>query len=223
VWLAKQLGTLCHLSGERIELGVGIGGENPAEWAAAGVPKGERVGRTVELMRLLPALLSGEPVRHVGRHYDVDSPALLPAPERQPRLWMGGRAEGALRRAARLADGWLGLWVDVERLRTSNERLAECAREAGRPAPDTALVVPVLIEEDAASAEAGFARFTQLQYDSDYERFARWCIGGSVEEVAGRIVELNAAGASGFVLMSAAFDPLGELERLAEVRSILRG
>ncbi|WCB91808.1 F420-dependent glucose-6-phosphate dehydrogenase [Baekduia alba] len=223
VWLAKQLGTLAHLSGDRIEVGVGLGGENPAEWLAARVPPSERVGRTAELMKLMPALLSGQPVTHSGRYYSLDVPALRPAPERTPTLWMGGRSEGALRRAARLADGWLGLWVDEARLARSVADMAALAAEADRPAPATALVVPVIVQPDPAVAEQELTRFVAMQYGGDYQRFARWCVSGSVDAVAERLSRLAAAGATGFVLMPAARDPLADLEPLAAVRAAIRG
>lgn len=222
VWLAKQLGTLAALSGGRLEIGVGIGGENPAEWAAAGVPVDERVGRTSELLAILPGLLAGRPLEHSGRYYDFDAPALLPAPERVPKVWVGGRSDGALRRTAQLADGWLGLWVDEERLARSVATMREAASEAGRPLPESALVVPVVVEEDAARAREHFVHFAREQYGLEYERIERWGIAGSAATIAERLRSLADAGASGFVLMSAAADPLAEIDRLAEVRDHLR-
>jgi alkanesulfonate monooxygenase SsuD/methylene tetrahydromethanopterin reductase-like flavin-dependent oxidoreductase (luciferase family) len=222
VWIAKQLGTLAHLSGERLQVGLGIGGENPAEWAAAGVPKKQRVGRTVEIMEVLPKLLSGEPVSHSGRYYEFEAPALLPAPARRPSLWMGGRSEGALRRAAEHADGWLGLWVDERRMRESCAEMEPLAAAAGRPAPRAALVVPVLVEPDPAAAEAAFSRFVDAQYGIPFEKVSRWCLSGSAEQVAASLAGLREAGADGFVLMPAAADPLRALEGLAQVRSLLR-
>lgn len=221
VWLAKQLGTLAHLSGGRLGVGVGIGGENPVEWEAAGVPKRERVGRTVEILEVLPALLSGAELSHDGRYYEFEAPPLLPAPPRPPRLWMGGRSEGALRRAATLCDGWLGLWVDEARMRSSVGQLAEMAAAAGRPAPSAALVAPVLVEADPEAAQAGFSRFLDLQYGLPYERIGRWCLGGEAAAVAARLRGLVEAGCGGFVLMPAAADPLASLEGLAEVRALL--
>ncbi|HEY2715372.1 MAG TPA: LLM class flavin-dependent oxidoreductase, partial [Solirubrobacterales bacterium] len=221
-WLAKQLGTLAALAGERVELGVGIGGENPEEWAAAGVPRSERVGRTVEMVALLRALLAGEPVRWEGRYYGLESPALLPAPARQPRLWMGGRSEGALRRVGELADGWLGLWADERRLRESVAAIARIAAAAERPAPAAALVVPVLVEPDPTRAEQRLREFVAIQYGIELERVSRWCLAGDADSLAASLRSLAAAGADGLVLMPASADARGELESLAELRALLR-
>ncbi|MFC7719195.1 LLM class flavin-dependent oxidoreductase [Nonomuraea recticatena] len=62
VWAAKQIATLQYVSGGRLVLGVGSGG-GPAQWAAAGVPYGERGRRTDTALELLPHLLAGEATR----------------------------------------------------------------------------------------------------------------------------------------------------------------
>jgi alkanesulfonate monooxygenase SsuD/methylene tetrahydromethanopterin reductase-like flavin-dependent oxidoreductase (luciferase family) len=221
VWLAKQLSTLAVLSGERIQIGVGIGGENPEEWKAAGVPRAERVARTAELTALLPRLLSGEAVSHAGPSYSFEAMPLLPAPRVRPPIWMGGRSSGSLERAAALADGWLGLWVDEERLAASVRTIARQAEVAGRPRPQAALVVPVCIDEDEARCAASFADFARLQYGIDYARIARWCVGGSVARVRDRLRSLIAAGAEGLVLMPATAAPSSMLGGLAELRAAL--
>jgi alkanesulfonate monooxygenase SsuD/methylene tetrahydromethanopterin reductase-like flavin-dependent oxidoreductase (luciferase family) len=221
VWLAKQLATLAVLSGERIQIGVGIGGENPEEWKAAGVPPEERVARTVELTALLPRLLSGEAVSHAGANYGFEAMPLLPAPAVRPPIWMGGRSKGSLERAAALADGWLGLWVDEERLAASLRTIARQAAAAGRPRPRAALVVPVCVDEDEARCAAAFADFARLQYGIEYERIARWCVGGSVARVGDRLRSLLAAGAEGLVLMPATTAPSSMFGGLAELRAAL--
>src|ERR1700761_7827691 len=60
-WSAKQVATLQALSGNRLKLGVGIGGEFPVEYAAAEVPVKERGRRLDAALDVLPGLLSGQP------------------------------------------------------------------------------------------------------------------------------------------------------------------
>ena len=111
-WAAKQLATLQVLSGGRLRLGVGVGGEFPGEFTAAGVPRAQRGARLDAALRVLPELLAGRPVRHDDPALSLDSPALEPAVP-MPPLYVGGRGEPALRRAARSAEHWMPMWLDA--------------------------------------------------------------------------------------------------------------
>jgi alkanesulfonate monooxygenase SsuD/methylene tetrahydromethanopterin reductase-like flavin-dependent oxidoreductase (luciferase family) len=135
---------------------------------------------------------------------------------------MGGRSDEALKRAADHADGWLGLWADEARVRESADKLEALAVRAGRPTPTLALVIPVVVDDDAGRAAARLEQFVSSQYGLAYERVARWCIGGDEAAVAERLGSYVQAGVSGFVLMSAAADPLAELGQLAKVRELVQ-
>jgi alkanesulfonate monooxygenase SsuD/methylene tetrahydromethanopterin reductase-like flavin-dependent oxidoreductase (luciferase family) len=174
------------------------------------------------LLGVLPSLLSGQAVAHRGTHYSFSSPPLLPAPSAVPAFWIGGRSDAALERAAKYATGWLGLWADEDRVGQSAAKLAAFADESGRAAPRTALVIPVVVDSDARRAQTLLEQFVSSQYGLAYDRVSRWCVGGDTAAVAERLVSYRNAGVSGFVLMSAAADPLAELEALAEVRETLR-
>ena len=104
--VARQAADVDLLSGERFRLGVGIGW-NHVEYEALGqdfTTRGRRVGEQVELLRKF----WNEPlVSFVGQFDQIDRAALNPRPKRTIPIWMGGFAEVALRRAARLADGFI--------------------------------------------------------------------------------------------------------------------
>src|ERR1019366_2077647 len=100
-WAAKQLTTIDALSGGRLVLGVGVGGEFPEEFTAAGVPVAERGRRVDETLSVLPSLLTGRPVKHDGRVLSLDVPALEPAMARPPPIFLGGRSQRAMRRPVR--------------------------------------------------------------------------------------------------------------------------
>ena len=104
--VARQAADLDLLSGERFRLGVGIGW-NYVEYDALGqdfATRGKRVGEQVDLLRKFWT----EPlVSFSGRFDQVDRAALNPRPKRSIPIWMGGFAEVALRRAARIADGFI--------------------------------------------------------------------------------------------------------------------
>jgi probable F420-dependent oxidoreductase len=130
--LAKQAAAIDVLSGGRLRLGLGIGW-NDVEYEALGMnfhDRGRRFEEQIELLRLLWA----EPVLDFeGRWHRVTAAGLNPLPVQRPiPIWIGGSAEAALRRAARLADGYFpqrpleGGWP------RTIELIREWVREAGR-------------------------------------------------------------------------------------------
>lgn len=131
-WAAKQIGTLQMISGNRLQLGVGIGGYPPEEWAAAGRSITDRGRRTDLALGALPQLLSGQPtaVPDAGGAQLTLAP---PAP--MPPVWVGGGSPAALRRAARFGDGWLPAAVTLRQIADGVEQLRELSRAAGRPTP----------------------------------------------------------------------------------------
>src|SRR3954471_21315260 len=122
---AKQAVSLDRLSKGRLVLGVGVGWLE-SEFAAMGVPYRQRGRRTDEAIALLKAVCGS------------DSPDFLPKPVQRPHppLWIGGRSEAAVRRAARLGDAWHPSHLTVDELRRRIPELrAECER-ARRSADD---------------------------------------------------------------------------------------
>ena len=107
--VAKATASLDVLSGGRLLLGIGVGGEGEKDFQAAGVPRSERGARTDEAMGVLRALWRGGPVTHHGRFHAFTDVEIAPVPARPggPPLLVGGRSPSALRRAGRLGDGWL--------------------------------------------------------------------------------------------------------------------
>jgi len=219
-WAAKQLATIDALSGGRLQLGVGVGGEFPDEFAAAGVPVRQRGARLDETLSVLGDLLAGRPVDHQGTTLQLKVPALEPAMPRPPRIFVGGRGEPALRRAARFGDVWLPMWLSPERVAERSQRLAELAADLGRPAPATALLVGVRIDEDAGARREAEAHL-QGQYRLGLDVVERWTLLGSIDRVVEKLQSYRAAGVQEFLLMALGRDPLIQYERLAEVRSRL--
>lgn len=221
-WTAKQLIAIDALSGGRLRLGVGVGGEFPAEFTAAGVPLRERGARVDETLEVLPELLTGRPVAHDGRTVKLDVPALEPALAQPPPIYVGGRGDAALRRAARFGDAWLPMWLTPAKLAQRAELLGELATEQGRPRPTLALLVGVHVDDDLETARREAAGHLHGQYGMPLETVERWSALGSIERVLAYLEEHAAAGVQEFVLMPLASEPLRQYERLAEVSSRLR-
>ncbi len=213
VWIAKQLATLQLLASGRLVLGVGVGGENPVEWEVAGVPLRERGARTDSLLEALPDLLGGRPARVLG----LEIPPLRPAVP-MPPVWVGGRRDGALRRAARYGDGWLGAFLEAAEIPERRERLEAYAAELGRPAPAVGMSVFVNVTDRRAAGEEEAATFFQGLYRLPFERFRRFLLLGDEESVAEQIAAYTEVGVSTFVLVPVSRDPLAQYERHAAVR-----
>jgi probable F420-dependent oxidoreductase len=105
--VAKQAATLDVLSGGRLRLGIGLGWNEP-EYIALNENfknRGRRIEEQIEVLRLL---WTRPLVQFEGRWHTIPDAGLNPMPVQQPiPIWMGGTAEPALKRTARLADGWM--------------------------------------------------------------------------------------------------------------------
>ncbi|WP_308314328.1 LLM class flavin-dependent oxidoreductase [Streptomyces sp. GbtcB7] len=133
VWVAKQVATLQHISGDRMLLGAGAGNERHRDsWAAAGVSQRDRGRLTDEALRLLPDLITGKTVC-LGEPSSETQIRLSP-PGTMPPVIIGGMSSAALRRATSVGDGWYTL-APPERLPAARAQLERLAAANGRPTP----------------------------------------------------------------------------------------
>jgi probable F420-dependent oxidoreductase len=130
--VAKQAATVDVLSGGRLRLGVAVGW-NFVEYEALGedfTTRGRRIEEQIELLR---ALWSKELVTVKARWHRVTDAGINPLPVQRPiPIWMGGESEPVLRRAARLADGWMPHFRPGSEAQAVVDRLHGWVREAGR-------------------------------------------------------------------------------------------
>ncbi len=153
---ARAVATTDLLSNGRVILGAGIGWM-AEEFAAAGIPFGTRAARTEEIIPLLRRLWSEETIDADGEHVRFAPVHFQPKPPQGAALpiVLGGESPIALRRAARLCDGWLGTWHDPE---TARERVATLRRlVAASDRPDRPFEITVMLRPrdlDASRVEA---------------------------------------------------------------------
>lgn len=125
---AKELATIDWLSKGRLFPAVGVGVELPREFEASGVPFKERGRRTDEAIRVMRRLWSEDEVTHQGEFYTLDRITIFPKPwQRDLPIWIGGKSDAAVRRAARLGDGWIPSLITPDELRVGVDRVRELA------------------------------------------------------------------------------------------------
>jgi len=105
--VAKAVATASRLAGGRVALGVGAGWMKE-EFEVFGVDFATRGRRFDEAIAVLRAVWTGETVAFHGEHFDFPPLRVCPAPAAAVPIWIGGASPAALRRAARLGDGWVG-------------------------------------------------------------------------------------------------------------------
>lgn len=221
--VARQLADLQALAPGRLVLGVGVGGEDRHEYRICGVDPSTRGARTDESLVLLRRLLQGEPVTATGRFYPVTDAQVLPPAAGLP-IVVGGRSAAAVRRAALLADGWLGIWVSPERFRSVTAQVAEQAEAAGRPATGWrhGLQVWCGFGRTRESATRPLAVAMEAMYGTSFSSFARYSPAGTPQDVAETLLPYVEAGCSSFNLIPRADDRDDAVSGVAEVRRLLR-
>jgi len=205
VVLAHLVATVDRLAEGRLVLGVGIAGDTPAiraEFAAAGVPFEQRVGRMVRGLELCRALWSGEPVDWDGPYWEVRGQSLQPTPHRPggPPIWVGGSVAAALARAGRRYDGWFPVGGELDGFRSGLAAVHAAATDAGRdPAAVTgAVYVTLSIDDDAERAEAALGRFLGEYYapaPAAVMRRHQNCYAGPLDGAVAYLAAFAAAGA----------------------------
>jgi probable F420-dependent oxidoreductase len=152
VRLAKAAATLDVLCGGRLVMGVGVG-LIEKEMQAMGTPFTERGAYTDEAIAVMRALWSSDEPRFAGKYYRFEGMKFSPRPLQTPSipLVIGGVSRAAIRRAARLGDGWQPLGLSPEALAQGIATLRDEARACGRDAAK----IPVSIAMTLAAARAG--------------------------------------------------------------------
>jgi probable F420-dependent oxidoreductase len=213
---AKVIATLDRLSGGRIALGVGVGGEFPPEFEASGVPIGERGSRTDEGIEIMRRLWSEDAVKHEGRHFQFGPVSIDPKPLQPggPRILVGGRKAPSMRRAGRLGDGYISHMCDPQTFRSNLDSIAEHVRAAGRGevAFESVCFIFTGIHDDHDVAHARASEMLGRVYQTDFrEASKRYCLLGRAEDCLEQMQRFVDAGARHFVL-----SPLFEPERVFE-------
>lgn len=146
--VAKSTSTLGLLTNDRFALGVGAGWMQE-EFQAMGVEFKTRGKRLDESIEVLHKLWSGEMVEHHGDHFSFDPLLMCPVPEKRVPVWVGGISGIALRRAARIGDGWLGSGQTADEAVEILGKLKAYRKEYGRDGDPFQTIVPLVTPPNA--------------------------------------------------------------------------
>jgi probable F420-dependent oxidoreductase len=159
--LAKQLASVDVLADGRVDVGLGLGWA-PHEFAVVGAPYERRGARMAEYVACLRALWADDPVSFSGEFYDVPPARMLPKPVQRPAppILLGGTAGPALRRAGRIADGWISSSrADLTAVSDAIATIHGAAQEAGRDPSALRIVVRGVVQlGDEARTDEGERR-----------------------------------------------------------------
>ena len=217
VHLAKALATLDHLSGGRLDVGVGLGG-NPRIYGAFGLTSARRADRFAEGLRVMKRLWTEERVAFDGEFYKLQNASMETKPLQKPHppLWFGGHHPNALRRAVKLGDGFIGAGsVSTATFLDEAKLLRGLLEEAGRDPATFPLGKRVYIAVDRDRARAGrrLAEWFGAFYGKP-ELAAEVSVWGDPVECLDRLSEITAAGV-GFLMLNPVFDELEHLDQFA--------
>lgn len=189
VLLAKQLSSIDVLSRGRLIVGVGVGYVED-ELRALGASPNDRAAMTEEHMTVIRTLWSGQVVSFHGRWVSFADVQQSPRPLQQPGppVVVGGHVRGALRRAARIGDGWFGWELAPDEVRAARAVLTEASAETGRDPDELEITIapkpPFTPDAVKRFAEVGVdrlvlqpARFTGAEIDELIEHAGDELIG----------------------------------------------
>lgn len=216
--VAHQVATLDYLSRGRAILGVGLGRDH--DYPPFGVPLARRVRRFTESVELMKALWSGSNVTYRGEIFQLENGTLGTKPVQipHPPVWLGGHHPDAVRRAAVIADGWMGAGgSSTGAFAASVPVLRAAVDEAGRDLATFPISKRVFlsVHRDADVAKAEVHRWFSEVYRNPWLT-TEGGVYGTPEQVREQLEELVAKGAT-HLLLNPVTRYTEQVETLAEV------
>jgi probable F420-dependent oxidoreductase len=205
--VAKAFASLDYLSKGRIVMAVGTGA-NVADYALCGVPAESRGKRLDEGIEVLRAVWKNPKASYHGRFFNFDDVTIEPRPVARTNndsgtmdIWVGGRSDGALKRTARLADGFFASFQTPDEYATSMTKIRDYAAAYGRANAHIESGL-ILLCRIAGSREKALDEMQPMlkAMGRGAEQFMERSVFGSPEEVIGRMSEYAKHGLDKFVL-----------------------
>lgn len=224
VLVARQLSSMAQVAPGRITLGVGIGGEDAHEFEVCGINPRQRARRTDEMLKALSGLMTGKEVSYECEFFSFREARIHPAPNPRVPIVIGGRSQGALERAGRYGDGWLGIWTTPERYGERIRIVQDAARCAGRKSVNWnhGYQPWVCIDDNETRARERLAKRMQAVYRLPFERFERYAFYGSPERVADTLRAFSEQGCQYLNVMNVGDSPAESIHATARLCELMR-
>jgi alkanesulfonate monooxygenase SsuD/methylene tetrahydromethanopterin reductase-like flavin-dependent oxidoreductase (luciferase family) len=200
----------------RFIFGVGVGGEFPQEFEDCGVPHQERGRRANEAIENCRTLWREDHVTYRGKIFQLNDVTMLPKPVQPggPPIIVSGRSEAAMRRAARLGDGYMPYLFTPQRYAESLQHIHAIASEQKR---DMSRFTPyhmifIALGDTYAEARRQAAATLSQRYNQPFDNLVeRYCAMGTPQECVECLQRFVEAGARHLIL-----SPLGDSDRLGQ-------
>ena len=217
VHTAKSLATLDHLSGGRLDVGVGLGADQTV-YPAYGLASARRAARFTEGIRLMKRLWTEPRVTFEGEFWTLRDATMEPKPVQRPHppLWFGAHHPDALRRTAELGNAFMGAGsLSTAKFAEEVTLLRRFLADAGRDfdAFPIGKRVYIAVDRDAARAEKRLTEWFGAFYGRP-QLATEVSVWGPVEACLDGLVRVAAAGAR-LIMLNPVFDELEHLERFA--------
>lgn len=213
---AKVTSTLDVLSGGRLALGVGVGGEFPPEFEASGVPVAERGPRADEAIEILRKLWKEDGVAHEGKHFRFGPISIDPKPVQEggPPIIVGGRKAPSFRRAGQLGDGYISHMCSPAQFAKNLEIIRGHAARAGReqaPFEPMSFVFTVFDDSYEAALDRAAAMLERIYRVPFRDAAKKYCLLGRPEDCLEQMQRFVDAG-SRHIILSMLSDPVEAAE-----------
>ncbi len=206
VMMAKELISIDILSKGRLTASVGIGGDYPREFEALGVPMSERGRRANEGIEIMQKLWSGETFDYDGKIFQLKGADMQPGPYQKggPPLWVCGRSDPAMKRAAKYGDGWQPYMYTADLLAESVDKVRGFADDIGRELPqDFAFTTFMYVSMHDDVQEGRNRAIEQLNYrfNMPFEKIVdKYCAYGPTDRIIEELANYVKAGANNLII-----------------------
>lgn len=204
--LAKELAAIDIMSGGRLIVTAGVGGEYPKEFDACGVPHARRGRRTTEMIEVMRKYWTEDRFSYEGELIKLDNVWMEPKPVHPggPPIWIAGRSKAAIERAAGLGDGYMPYMFTPQQCASSMQQIHEAAERRGRPLRDgfrLSAFIYVSMQDDRDYARRLAIEDLGWRYNQPFDRLVeKFCVYGTPEQVREQLHDFEQAGVTDFIL-----------------------